>query len=166
MERRGYRHATCYTAVKSLRRLSRRVNILDTEAVKGFLATVSWSESGKERMVNDLVRFYGYKDIPFDKPRYKRVETLPFIPSESEVQNLISGVGKKTTCFLQLIKETGCRPGEGWNLRWIDIYFEKSTVSIRPEKTAIQESRKSVIDWPECLEPTKELEATLSQSRD
>jgi integrase len=91
-------------------------------------------------MTNDLVRFYGYKNIPFDKPRYKRVETLPFIPLESEVQNLISGVGKKTTTFLQLIKETGCRPGEAWNLRWIDIDSEKSTVSIRPEKTVTQES--------------------------
>ncbi|MGO9643630.1 MAG: tyrosine-type recombinase/integrase [Candidatus Bathyarchaeia archaeon] len=136
MERQGYRHATCYTAVKALRRLSRRVNLLDTEAVKTFLATVPWTESSKERMTNDLVRFYGYKTIPFDKPRYKRVETLPFIPLESEVQNLISGVGKKTTTFLQLIKETGCRPGEAWNLRWIDIDVEKSTVSIRPEKNS------------------------------
>src|SRR5208282_6457660 len=39
MERQGYRHATCYSAVKALRRLSRRVDLLDTEAVKTFLAT-------------------------------------------------------------------------------------------------------------------------------
>jgi|SRR5208337_1736544 len=87
-----------------------------------------------------MVRFYGYKNIPFDKPRYKRVETLPFIPLESEVQNLISGVGKKTTTFLQLIKETGCRPGEAWNLRWIDIDVEKSTESLTEYQTHSQQS--------------------------
>ena len=80
MERQGYRHATCYTAVKALRRLSRRVDLLDTEAVKTFLATVPWAESSKERMTNDLVRFYGYKNIQFDKSRYKRVETPPIHP--------------------------------------------------------------------------------------
>jgi len=136
MQRQGYRHATYYSAVRALRRLAKHVDILNPEAVKTFLAAASWSESGKERIVNDLARYYRYKGIPFDKPRYQRVETLPFIPTESEVQNLISGVGKKTSCFLQLINETGCRPGEAWNLRWIDINPEQGTVSITPEKNS------------------------------
>jgi integrase len=136
MAREGYRHSTCYSAVKTLKRVGRRVNILNPEAVKTFLANVSWSEGGKERVVNDLVRFYGYKHISFDKPRYKRVLTLPFIPTEEEVNQLISSMGKKTSCLLQLIKETGCRPGEAWNVRWVDFDFERSTVSIRPEKNS------------------------------
>jgi integrase len=136
MQRQGFRHATCYSAVRALRRLAKRTDILNPEAVKAFLANVSWTESGKERVVNDLVRFYSYKCIPFDKPRYKRVDTLPFIPLESEVQAIVSGMGKKTACLLQLVRETGCRVGEAWNLRWVDIDCEKSTVSIRPEKNS------------------------------
>jgi hypothetical protein len=75
-----------------------------------------------------------YKRIPFDKPRYVPVDTLPFIPLESEIDQLISGVGSKTAVYLQLLKETGARAGEAWNLRWIDINPEAGTVTITPEK--------------------------------
>jgi hypothetical protein len=43
----------------------------------------------------------------FEPPRYVRVETLPFIPLEREIDDLIAGVNSKTATFLQLIKETG-----------------------------------------------------------
>jgi hypothetical protein len=69
MQRQGFRHATCYCAVRALRRVARRTNILNPEAVKAFLAIVSWSESGRERVVNDLVRFYAYENI---EPRFSR----------------------------------------------------------------------------------------------
>ena len=36
--------------------------------------------------------------------------------------------------FLQLLKETGMRPGEAWSLKWTDINTENSTVRITPEK--------------------------------
>ena len=77
MQREGYRHAICYSTVRALRRVARRTDILDAEAVKAFLANVSWTESGKERVVNDLVRFYAWRGIPFQKPRYRRVQTSP-----------------------------------------------------------------------------------------
>ena len=60
----------------------------------------------------------------------------PFIPLEAEVQSLVAGCGKKTACFLQLIRETGCRAGDAHNLQWTDIDFEKPTISVRPEKNS------------------------------
>jgi len=48
---------------------------------------------------------------------------------ESEVDQLISGVGKKTAVYLQLLKETGARAGEAWNLRWVDINSQQGTVN-------------------------------------
>jgi integrase len=81
-----------------------------------------------------LARFYGWKRIPFEKPNYRRVGRLPFIPLE--VDQLIVGVGKKAATFLQLLKETGMRPGEAWNLRWTDIDTERLTVTVLPEKNS------------------------------
>jgi len=92
------------------------------------------SDGRKAVIAQHLVRFYAYKHIPFDKPRYVPFDTLPFIPLENEVDQLISGVGKKTAAYLQLVKETGARAGEAWNLRWIDINNEAGTVTITPEK--------------------------------
>jgi len=74
------------------------------------------------------------KGFDFQKPIYKRADSLPFIPLEEELNALISGSGKKMSAFLQILKDTGARSGELWNVRWTDIDLANSMVYIRPEK--------------------------------
>lgn len=69
---------------------------MDPDAVKAYLFRVKFSKAGKERICNDLARFYKWKGIPFEKPRYSKIGKLPFIPLDAEVDQLISGMGKKT----------------------------------------------------------------------
>ncbi|MEM2780698.1 MAG: tyrosine-type recombinase/integrase, partial [Candidatus Bathyarchaeia archaeon] len=39
--------------------------------------------------------------------------------------------------FCQFIKETGARPGEAWNLKWVDVNPQTNTVTInKPEKNS------------------------------
>jgi integrase len=64
------------------------------------------------------------------------LKDCPSVPLETEIDQLISAAGRKTGTFLQLLKETGIRPGEAWNLKWIDLDLEKSTVNILPEKNS------------------------------
>jgi integrase len=40
---------------------------------------------------------------------------------EKEIDALIIGCGKKVAASLKLLKETGMRIGEAWQLRWTDI---------------------------------------------
>jgi integrase len=134
MQKQGYRYSTVLNCIKSLRAIARRANLLNPEQVKAYLATCPVCENRKDKLTQDLARFYKYKQIPFDKPHYTRIEKLPFIPTETEVDQLISGLGPKTACFLQLLKETGMRPGEAWNLEWTDLDFERGTVNVTPEK--------------------------------
>lgn len=117
-----------------MKSVARRANLLNPESVKAHLASANVSEARKAKLAEDIARFYQYKHIPFEKPNYRRIERLPYVPLESEIDQLISGVGKKKAMFLRLLKETGTRPGEGWNLRWIDIDSERGTVSVAPEK--------------------------------
>jgi len=74
----GFRESTCFYAVRVLKRLDRKVNILEPEAVKRFLANSGWSEGGKEQVVEDLDRFYKYKAINWTRPRYEAVDTSCF----------------------------------------------------------------------------------------
>jgi integrase len=67
-------------------------------------------------------------------PKYKPIRKLPFIPTEQEIDQLIAACNKKTSTFLQLLKETGARCGEAWQLKWTGINSENKTVSITPEK--------------------------------
>jgi hypothetical protein len=71
-----------YSAINSV---ARRANLLDPESVKAYLASAKISEARKAKLVEDLARFYGWKRIPFEKPNYRRIERLPFVPLEFEI---------------------------------------------------------------------------------
>jgi integrase len=136
MRKQGYRHSTVRYCIQALKSIARRANLLQPESAKAYLAYAEISESRKAKLTEDLARFYAHKHLAFDKPNYRRIEKLPFVPLELEVDQLISGVGKKTATYLQLIKETGARAGEAWNLRWTDLDPEQRTVNICPEKNS------------------------------
>jgi integrase len=136
MRKQGYRHSTIRYCIQALKSIARRANLLQPESAKAYLAYAEISESRKAKLTEDLARFYAYKHLTFDKPNYRRIEKLPFVPLEAEVDQLISGAGKKTATYLQLIKETGARAGEAWNLKWIDLDPEQRTVNICPEKNS------------------------------
>jgi integrase len=136
MQKQGYRESTIRTTISSLKPIAKRTNLLDPEKAKEYLANATFGDNRKDKITQDLQRFYHYKGIPFTKPHYTRIERLPFIPTETEIDQLISATGKKTSCFLQLLKETGMRPGEAWNLKWIDIDTERRTANVTPEKNS------------------------------
>jgi integrase len=136
MRKQGYRHSTVRYCIQALKSIARHANLLQPESAKAYLACAEMSESRKAKLTEDLARFYAYAHLAFDKPNYRRIEKLPFVPLEVEVDQLISGVSRKIATFLQLIKETGVRAGEAWNLRWIDVDPEQRTVNICPEKNS------------------------------
>lgn len=120
--------------MRSLKAISKRADLLNPNQVKAHISNLEVSESRKERLVIYLTEFYEWKKIARVIPRYRRVERLPWIPTEEEVNTLISALGKKSSCFTQILKETGVRPDEAWNLRWIDVDVEKGAISVLPEK--------------------------------
>jgi integrase len=134
MEKEGYKLHTVRGAVNTLKSVARRTDILNAERVKEYLASAKLTDTRKEIIATHAARFYKWKQIAFNKPRYSRPDKLPWIPLENDVDLLIGGLGKKSSCFVQLIKETGCRPGEAWQIRWMNINFEQSHVTIVPEK--------------------------------
>jgi len=135
MQREGYKPSTIESQVSALKGIAHHTNIHDPTAVKTYLAKLNVTEARKEALVIRLNRFYKWKGINWTPPRYHRIEKLPFIPQESEVDQLIAGIINKKLCsFLQLLKETGARPGEAWNLQWTDVNV--NIVNITPEKNS------------------------------
>jgi integrase len=136
MQKQGYRPSTTQSSIKTLKAIARKTSVLNPDRVKAYLATAQVSESRKAKTVEDLDRFYNYKHITWQKPNYKRIEKLPFIPLESEVDQLIASCRRKPAALLQLIKETGMRAGEAWNLKWTDLDPIHQTINIAPEKNS------------------------------
>ncbi len=124
------------TKVQTLRRIVRLgVNLLDPEAVKQVIAMRDeWSANYKRIIIYAYDNFAEMLSINWKPPSCKSSGKPPFIPLEKEVDALIAGGSKKVAASLQLLKETGMRIGEAWNLEWTDIDEERQTIRCRSEK--------------------------------
>ncbi|MEM3463953.1 MAG: tyrosine-type recombinase/integrase [Candidatus Bathyarchaeia archaeon] len=135
LKRRGYSESTVKSRGKHLRRLVKLgADLRDPETVKEVLAKQRWSPGYKELFAETFSSYLSMKGGKWEPPRYKRVQKLPFIPLEKELDQLIACFPPKMACLLQLLKETGCRIGEAVRLSWKDVDFESGTVRITPEK--------------------------------
>jgi hypothetical protein len=98
--------ATIRTKYKVLKVMLREnVNLTDPEEVKLFIArNKKWSNGHK------IIAAYAYNDytkmenIKWEIPYYKKNETLPFVPTEKEIDALIAGTSKKVSITLQALK--------------------------------------------------------------
>jgi integrase len=136
MQKEGYAENTIIRRVKLLSTLTKRqANLLDPESIKAAIAKQqTWSLKTKELAVETYSCFLKMVGGTWKPPKYRAPRTLPFIPTEQEINQLIAGCNNKTSTFLQLLKETAARCGETWQLRWIDFNLETKTVRITPEK--------------------------------
>ena len=97
-------------------------NLLDPENVKTTIAKQPWSNGTKMLTVYAYDAFAHMQNIKWTPPTYKQEEILPFIPEETELDQLIAACrSKRMSTFLQTLKETFADPGEAIKLRWIDI---------------------------------------------
>jgi integrase/recombinase XerD len=135
LKKQGYQKSTIEMRVQRLKRLIRLgANLFDPEDVKKTIANDKWRNSYKASLVSAYSAFVEMIGLEWKPPRYKPVQKLPFVPHEKEIDALIAGCGKKVATSLQLLKETGMRIGEAWNLEWTDIDNENRTVTCTPEK--------------------------------
>jgi integrase len=138
LNKEGYRKKTIKGRGKLLKILCRRgANLYDVESVKGAIAKQPWCEGRKANAVDAYSSFLKMVGGTWEAPKYKSIPKLPFVPKETEIDQLISGCSLKIGCFVQLLKETKARPGELWNVNDDDNFdFEANTVSISPEKNS------------------------------
>jgi integrase len=135
MKKQGYAESTILDRCRILKTLVKRgANLLDPESLKEVIAQQGWSEGRKEFAVDAYTSFLLMIGGAWQPPRYKRVQRLPFIPTETEIDQLIAGCSFRNGTFLQLLKETGMRPGEALKLEWTDVDPQNRTVKVTPEK--------------------------------
>jgi integrase len=136
MKRQGYSEETIRLnriALKVL--IDRGANLLDTDSVKDVISKQSWSSSRKKNVINAYSMFLKLNKMSWEPPRCVVTETIPFIPTEQEIDALISAAPKKLSTFLLLLKETAMRREEAKRLLWINIDAERNIITLnQPEK--------------------------------
>jgi len=135
MKKQGYKDGTILSRTKLLKIMVKRgANLYDPETVKDVIAKQSWSEGRKENAVNAYTTFLKMTGGTWNPPIYSRIQKLPFIPREEEIDALIASCAPKAATLLQTLKETAARAGEAWGLKWTDLDAENRTLRLTPEK--------------------------------
>ena len=120
-------------------------NILDPEHVKAVIAKRPWKDGTKLLNVYAYDAFAKMLKIKWDRPGYKQEEIIPWIPEESELDQLIAACrSKRMTAYLQTLKETYADPSEALRIRWIDISGNTITINYpvkghRPRKLEVSQ---------------------------
>ena len=102
--------------------------------LKTYLATATYTENRKHKIITDANRLYRQLGIKWQPPRSGPVEMPTFLPTEEEINQLIGGLGPKLAAFMMTVKDTYARAGEVFNLRWTDLDLNTNTANITPEK--------------------------------
>lgn len=102
--------------------------------IKEVIAKQEWCNKRKVNAGDAYTCFLRMHNLTWEPPRYKVARKLPFVPTETEIDQLIAGCSRKFTPLLQLLKETGVRIGEASQLKWIDVDLENGTLRVTPEK--------------------------------
>ncbi len=94
--------------------VKRGANLYDPETIKAVIAKQTWSNGRKNNAVDAYSSFLKMVDGKWNPPLYQTIRKLPFIPKETEIDQLIAGCSRRMATFLQILKETGARCGEIW----------------------------------------------------
>jgi integrase len=139
MQQHNYSPESISRYVKVLNTLTKRGAILTRpESVRDTINKQQWSNGTKQHARTASMLFLKFAHIAYDPeilPRYKCTQKMVFIPTENELDQLISGSKHSLATFLQTLKETAARYGEALEIKWIDFNTEANTLSInQPEK--------------------------------
>jgi len=137
MKKQGYSEITSYIYTNAIQILKKRgADIFNPENVKEIIAKQKWGQARKNTVVHAYTLFLKTQGSSWEPPIYRKPSRkIPFIPTESEIDQLIAACGKKTAAFLNLLKETAMRCGEANRIRWSNIDSYRRTITLNfPEK--------------------------------
>ena len=135
LKKDGKSEATIEGRVKLLQVMTKRgANLYAPETVKEVIAKQQWSNGRKNNAVDAYCSFLKMTGGTWNPPLYQTIRKIPFIPKETEIDQLVAGCTQRMATFLQVLKETGARCGEIWTLKWDDVDFESKVVNITAEK--------------------------------
>jgi integrase len=139
LEKQGYADSTRRLHDSVLRTLmTRNANLGDSESVKEVIAKQKWSESRRRNVILAYSKFLEYLGLTWEQPKFKVTRKIPFIPTEQEIDELIAGCSKTIATFLLLLKETAMRSGEAYKIKWVDVDFNRKTITCNePEKGSL-----------------------------
>lgn len=129
MQKQNYSKDTISIYSRSIQALiKRKADLSNPDSVKEALAHWGCGESHKHNIAAAYTLFLRMQGLTWEPPICHVARKLPFIPTEKELNDLIAGTGRKTSVFLQTLKETAMRSGECSKLKWENVDLQRRTI--------------------------------------
>jgi integrase len=97
------------------------VNLWDSEEVERYILGTVMTNGHRNNLQYAYMDWAKSQGFDYKPRRFKREEKLPYVPTEAELDMLISGCGGRVRVFLQLLKESAFRPVEVFSLTPHDL---------------------------------------------
>ena len=137
MKRNGLSEDTITSRTRNLKQLAKMADLDDTEQTKERITSnTRWSKLTQRKYTETYTAYLRFIGKTWQKPTIKPETRLPFIPLESEIDQLIATCGKTTATLLQTLKETGIRISELVKLKWLNLTPQSKTLNITPSKNS------------------------------
>lgn len=133
----GRSKETVESRIRQLKQLATIADLTQPEQIKQWMSNpekCKWNNNTKTKITDTYAVYLNFLGIQWKKPKYTKQDRIPFIPTEQEIDLLISGTGKTTSTALLALKETGARIGELCLWKWQDLDTERKTINVTPEK--------------------------------
>jgi len=132
MKKQGYPESTITPRINLIKLMAKRgADLWNPESVKETIARQeTWGNGRKANAVQAYNAFAAMEDLTWTPPRYKKQASIPFIPLESELDQLIGCSGRKLSTYLLGLKETAADPGELIRIEWTDINPEGRSINL------------------------------------
>jgi integrase len=117
--------------------LRKHVNLWDNDEVERHILGADMTNGHRNNLQYAYMDWCTSQGFTYKPRRFKREEKLPYVPTEAELDILISGCGGRVRVFLQLLKESAFRPVEAFRLtpRDLDLVQRLCTLN-RPAKNS------------------------------
>ena len=112
---------TIESKLRLIRRLRTRVNLWDSETVEQYILGAVMTNGHRNNLQYAYMDWCTSQGFTYKPRRFKREEKLPYVPTEAELDILISECGGRVRVFLQLLKESAFRPVEAFSLTPKDL---------------------------------------------
>ena len=120
LRKEGYKESRYPNDLKTLVYLG--ADLMDPEDVKAKIGTHKVKDGTKMLLTYAYDAFVKMNKMSWERPYYKQEEIIPFVPEESEIDQLIAAAqSHRMATFLQTLKETFADPGEGLAIERKDI---------------------------------------------
>ncbi len=120
LQKEGYAESRYPNDLKTLVYLG--ADLTNPEDVKAKIGNHKVKNGTKMLLCYAYEAFLKMNGKTWNRPTYKQEEIIPFIPDESEIDQLIAAAqSHRMATYLQTLKETYADPGEALAIEWKDI---------------------------------------------